>query len=340
MIQTIHIKGLKCFDDVNVGFRKLNILAGANSIGKSIILQAILALVQSGKDGGKPFCGEYINIGKASELRNKYIGSDVIEIGVNEEYSLTIPDDIFWGKTGEFPAAELNVRYVSADRVGVRETYEQNIRGGNEIGIRCEYAYDYLAKHDMDPWQDNLMVYDETSKLTFGGQVNYWLEKILGYTVYAEEIERTTLIRVSYGKGDIGNGISPVNVGTGVSYIAEVIISALSCKKGDVLIIENPEIHLHPSAQTEFVLFLTHLAKCGIQIIVETHSDHIFNGVRTSVHKDYIDKEDVSIYFFQKKENGCSEPVLIELNDEGKVLNQKEGLFDQIKKDLDVILGW
>ena len=57
MIQTIHIKGLKCFDDVNVGFRKLNILAGANSIGKSTILQAILALVQSGKDGGKPFCG-------------------------------------------------------------------------------------------------------------------------------------------------------------------------------------------------------------------------------------------------------------------------------------------
>lgn len=92
------------------------------------------------------------------------------------------------------------MRYVSADRVGVRETYEQNIRGGDEIGIRCEYAYDYLAKHDMDPWQDNLMVYDETSKLTFGGQVNYWLEKILGYTVYAEEIERTTLIRVSYGK--------------------------------------------------------------------------------------------------------------------------------------------
>lgn len=248
MIQTIHIKGLKCFADVNVRFRKLNILAGANSIGKSTILQAILALVQSGKDGGKPFCGEYINIGKVSELRNKYIGSDVIEIGVNEEYSLTIPDDIFWGKTGEFPAAELNVRYVSADRVGVRETYEQNIRGGDEIGIRCEYAYDYLAKHDMDPWQDNLMVYDETSKLTFGGQVNYWLEKILGYTVYAEEIERTTLIRVSYGKGDIGNGISPVNVGTGVSYIAEVIISALSCKRGDVLIIETLKyicIHLH-----------------------------------------------------------------------------------------------
>ena len=234
----------------------------------------------------------------------------------------------------------MNVRYISADRIGVRETYEQNVKERDEIGTKCEYAYDYLAKHDIDPWQDNQMVFDSTSKLTFGGLVNYWLEKILGYTVYAEEIDRTTLNRVSFGKSDVGNGISPINVGTGVSYIAEVIIAALSCKQGDMLIIENPEIHLHPSAQTEFVMFLTFLAHHGIQTIVETHSDHIFNGGRKSVHEDFVDKEEVSIYFFQRKDNGCTEPVLIELNDEGNVLNQKDGLFDQIKKDLDVILGW
>lgn len=340
MIETIHIKGLKCFDDVNVKFGRLNILAGINSIGKSTIIQAILALVQSGNDNGKPFQGEYINIGKVSELRNKYIGSDTISIVVNEDYGLIAYGDKNFEITGEFPEDELNVRYISADRIGVRETYEQNVKERDEIGTKCEYAYDYLAKHDIDSWQDNQMVFDSSSKLTFGGQVNYWLEKILGYTVYAEEIERTTLIRVSFGKSDVGNGISPINVGTGVSYIAEVIIAALSCKEGDVLIIENPEIHLHPSAQTEFVMFLTFLAQCGIQTIVETHSDHIFNGVRKSVHEDFIDKEEVSIYFFQRKDNGCTEPVLIELNDEGNVLNQKDGLFDQIKKDLDVILGW
>ena len=340
MVETIHIKGLKCFDDVNVKFGRLNILAGINSIGKSTIIQAILALVQSGNDNGKPFQGEYINIGKVSELRNKYIGSDTISIEVNEDYGLIAYGDKNFETTGEFPEDELNVRYISADRIGVRETYEQNVKERDEIGTKCEYAYDYLAKHDIDPWQDNQMVFDSSSKLTFGGQVNYWLEKILGYTVYAEEIERTTLIRVSFGKSDVGNGISPINVGTGVSYIAEVIIAALSCKEGDVLIIENPEIHLHPSAQTEFVMFLTFLAQCGIQTIVETHSDHIFNGVRKSVHEDFIDKEEVSIYFFQRKDNGCTEPVLIELNDEGNVLNQKDGLFDQIKKDLDVILGW
>lgn len=340
MIETIHIKGLKCFDDVNVKFGRLNILAGINSIGKSTIIQAILALVQSGYDNGKPFQGKYINIGKVSELRNKYIGSDTISIEVNEDYGLISYDDKNFETTGEFPKDELNVRYISADRIGVRETYEQNVKERDEIGTKCEYAYDYLAKHDIDSWQDNQMVFDNSSKLTFGGQVNYWLEKILGYTVYAEEIDRTTLIRVSFGKSDVGNGISPINVGTGVSYIAEVIIAALSCKQGDMLIIENPEIHLHPSAQTEFVMFLTFLAQHGIQTIVETHSDHIFNGVRKSVHEDFIDKEEVSIYFFQRKDNGCTEPVLIELNDEGNVLNQKDGLFDQIKKDLDVILGW
>ena len=75
------------------------------------------------------------------------------------------------------------------------------------------------------------------------------------------------------------------------------------------MIIENPEIHLHPSAQTEFVHFLTHLAKCDIQVIVETYSDHIFNGVRTSVHKDYIDKEDASIYFFQNRTSLLTRPI-------------------------------
>lgn len=130
------------------------------------------------------------------------------------------------------------------------------------------------------------------------------------------------------------------NIGTGVTYIAEVIISAFSCKAGDILIIENPEIHLHPSAQSKFVDFLTFIASCGVQIIVETHSDHIYNGIRKDIHQDLIDAEDVRIYFFKQNENGCSEPILIPINETGKATVNANGLFDQIKKDLDVILGW
>ena len=74
------------------------------------------------------------------------------------------------------------------------------------------------------------MVYDPQSKLTFGGQVDYWLNEIVGYTIRAEEIDRTELIRVSFNANGLVNNIRPKNVGTGVSYIAEVIIAALSCE--------------------------------------------------------------------------------------------------------------
>lgn len=132
----------------------------------------------------------------------------------------------------------------------------------------------------------------------------------------------------------------PKNVGTGVTYITELVVAALSCKTGDLLIIENPEIHLHPSGQAELVTFLAFLAQYGMQIIVETHSDHIYNGVRKSIRLDEIDHDNVSVYFFVQNEKGCSVPLNIPINNEGKALVFSDGLFDQINKDLDVILGW
>ena len=125
-----------------------------------------------------------------------------------------------------------------------------------------------------------------------------------------------------------------------MSYIAEIIIAALACKEGDVLIIENPEIHLHPSGQLEFMRFMSFLADKGVQIIIETHSDHIYNAVRRCICEDYISWNNVGIYFFEKKDNGVGIPIYIEVDADGKVNQQRDGFFDQIKKDLDAILGW
>lgn len=337
MIERIHIKGLKCFDNVDFTFGNLTLLAGKNSMGKSTVIQAIMAMLQM---GGNPFSGPYINIGKVSELKNRYAGSKEIEISVNETFFKKMKDDLSPAECKGDLSAELSIIYLSADRIGVRDTYEITLDNRDQIGVKCEYAYQYLAKHERDSWQGNEFVFDPTSKLTFGGQVDYWLDRILDYSVRAEEIERTDWIRVSFGNRNLGNDIRPKNVGTGVSYMAEIIIAALACKPGGVLIIENPEIHLHPSGQSEFVFFLAFLAERGVQVIMETHSDHIYNGVRKCVKMDWIEHTKVSIYFFEQDENGGSIPVKIFLDDEGQVLDQRDGLFDQIKKDLDVILGW
>lgn len=344
MIQNIEIQGLKCFDMVELTFSGFTLLAGRNSTGKSTVIQAILAMFQ---DSASSLAGPYMNIGTVSEVKNRIAGSKEIDIevgyqyrGENFQFGKKFLDDRKEVHRGTAFPEDMRVLYLTADRVGVQDTYDISLKDTEDIGIRCEYAFYYLSEHTRDEMKEPDFIYDPASKLTFGGQVDYWLNRILGYRVTAERIAGTELIRVAYGNKTLGRDIRPKNVGTGVSYVAEIIIAALSCRKDDLLIVENPEIHLHPSGQAEFISFVVFLAKQGLQIILETHSDHIYNGVRRCISSDRIDMDQISIYFFKQDVSQNSVPVRIRLGEEGQVENQQDGLFDQIGKDLDVILGW
>mgnify|MGYP000708474518 CR=1 FL=1 len=85
---------------------------------------------------------------------------------------------------------------------------------------------------------------------------------------------------------------------------------------------------------------LAFLAQSGVQVIVETHSDHIYNAVRKSICNDEIKCDNVSVYFFEQLSDGNTNPILIPIDDEGRAQQQRDGFFDQTKKDLQEILGW
>lgn len=82
-----------------------------------------------------------------------------------------------------------------------------------------------------------------------------------------------------------------------------IIITCLGSEKDSVIIIENPEIHLHPKAQSRLCDFLYFVSKAERQIFVETHSDHIFNGIRAGVATSQIDRDDISVNFFALNKN-------------------------------------
>ena len=344
MLSRIRIQGFKCFRETDIEFSNFTLLAGKNSAGKSTVIQAVLALYQN---SASSLAGKYMNIGTVSEVKNWIAGSRNIFLEAAYEYDgkdfvyskLFSEDEDELRRGTSFPE-RMKIRYLTADRIGVEDTYEKSLEGREQIGVRCEYAFYYLAVHQNDAIKEKEFIFDREAKLTLGGQVDYWLERILGYRVSAEEIPGTELIRVAYSNRRLGRNLRPKNVGTGVSYITEIIIAAFSCKKGDILVIENPEIHLHPSGQAELMEFLTFLARGGLQVVMETHSDHVFNGLRRCVSSDLIGVDKVKVYFFRQDEEKISVPVEIELDEDGHVRNQQDGLFDQIEKDLDVILGW
>ena len=154
-------------------------------------------------------------------------------------------------------------------------------------------------------------------------------------------------IKYSFNKsGDVTNEFSSDNVGYGLSYALPIIVSVLSANKNSLILIENPEAHLHPKGQSELAKLIALAAHNGIQIIVETHSEHIINGVLVACKRFEqdgigISKELVKIYHFKRDEDKhCAVTQQIEILKDGKISNQPEDFFEQTEKDLNYLLGF
>ena len=122
------------------------------------------------------------------------------------------------------------------------------------------------------------------------------------------------------------------HVGVGVSQVLPILVMSLLAKKGDVIILEQPELHLHPKVQTRLADFFVTMNAIGKQCIVETHSEYLINRLRLLVAKSDDTKiaDDTMIYFVEKdRKKGCSNYRQITINPYGKIDHWPEGFFDE-----------
>lgn len=129
------------------------------------------------------------------------------------------------------------------------------------------------------------------------------------------------------------------DVGFGTSQILPVVIQSIIMKQHQTLILEQPEIHLHPKAQMKMADFLLATAKSGKNVIVETHSDHIINRITRRVMENQNIKDMVKIYFVSKDETNCSQINSdIEINPIKGLIKCPPEFFDQYGNELRVIM--
>lgn len=352
MVNNVYIKNFKCFNELNLEFSNLNILVGTNSSGKSTVIQALLLVVNNiTSKTDSPLNGHLVSLGSFSEARNfiKNARSFSIRISNNSEnFEIEFSEDENDECKCEITKDSLilseflnynnkKIHYLSAKRIGSQDLYNKNFDKYDQFGIFGEYAIDYLEKNK-NQTIENYLIQEKSFGNTLGGQIDYWLTKILNSKIKTEDIKDVDKVKVSYSYNN-NRYVRSKNIGSGLSYIISILVICLASKKGDIVIIENPEIHLHPKAQSLMTEFFVFVANAGVQLILETHSDHIFNGIRKFVAKRSISKEDVSINFFTMDEKSLSKHIKVELNDSGKILNYQKDLFDQFDNDLDEILG-
>jgi predicted ATPase len=121
-------------------------------------------------------------------------------------------------------------------------------------------------------------------------------------------------------------------------YALPVVTANIGTETGGLVAVENPEAHIHPKGQAAIGDLLTLAAATGLQVIVETHSDHILNGVRLAVKRKAIDAEKVKVHFFTRSDSGEPTVTSPTIGADGHLSKWPSDFFDQWDRDLDALL--
>lgn len=354
MISNLHIKNVKCFKDANFNFSPLTIFCGANSAGKSTAIQCLLILRQNYNkhkfEKNKIFLnGEYFSAGHVSDFINHDADGECLSIKVDDisfesKLSETITDEYYISINSNIKAEldffHKSFHYLSAYRLAPQNSYEINHDTSNiNFGIYGEFAISELIRY-----QDVAAPNQKLARLISQHLTNNSVKLEIAFKEAMKKIVPEFDIKLSefpdmdkvanaFPTNGTLNSVRPVNTGFGVSYVLPIILAALCTNENGILIVENPEVHLHPSAQSALAEFLTLASTCNIQVIIETHSDHIINGMRATIKEKSLPNDLVTINSIKNvnRERLITE---IKISSEGDLSDIDEGFFDQAEKDL------
>ncbi len=231
--------------------------------------------------------------------------------------------------------------YLSAERLGPREQYQLDPQLSHIVGPRGEFAASVLYTHGENTIEGSLVIGNPP---TLFRQVEARMNNFFPGCLFAiDPIQRTNALTLGVRLSQDTDFHRPLNTGFGLTQVFPIVVAALSAKKEDLLLIENPEVHLHPAAQGEIGTFLAQVASSGVQVIIETHSDHILNGIRRAVKSRKLLREDLALHFFRPRSNAKELESQVEsplIDDQGNLDSWPDGFFDQFDKDLNDLAGW
>lgn len=210
--------------------------------------------------------------------------------------------------------------------------------GSSALGPKGEYTAAAILAHADDPVVCPMPHESAVRHLTLKKALEYWLQ----YFEVAQKLEALPsplgpVLRVAETPQSKGQDL--INVGVGVSQLLPVLAACILARPGSLVLLEQPELHLHPALQLKLGDFLLATALSGRQLIVETHSEHIIARLRAHVVGAPSDElvDWVSILFAERRE-GRTEYTKVRPNAYGGLDSWPAGFFDQSAKETQLIL--
>ncbi len=373
MLRSLHISSFKCFQQLDLELRPLTLLTGVNGGGKSSVIQSLVLLAQtlSEREWGRTLLleGPELALGSAADVLNQN-ARDRFFFGVattdehlqwvfkaadrralsmeldglqRDGQDVPIIDPVRWllpaaqAEGSSVVATLRRLSWITAERTGPRELLPlRDEQGHQHVGARGELAAGLLHWRKDENVREALCVADTPPTLLH--QLKARMQEFFPRCdLRVVPIEGASAVSLQLKSDHRSDFQRPQNVGFGLTQLFPILVGLLAAKDGDVLVIENPEVHLHPKAQQDIGTLLAKVAASGVQVIVETHADHVLNGVRLAAKTKAIKHDDVAVHFFGNSD-GTFAPTSPKLNSDGKLDSWPEGFFDQFDQALAELL--
>lgn len=377
MLEAIELHNFKSAKKLSIKLAPLTVLTGLNGSGKSTVLQAIALLKQSLKQNFPTqellLRGELVRLGRSEDVRFENATNDEIGFvistpnGTTRMFAPTIPGvDILQlrceGDVSDvITQLETGFQFIQADRITPAPQYEQAGTKERQLGwLGCagEYAVDFLMRNETMKVSPARLFGSTTSSIspellnqvapTEGllDQVSGWLQHLspgVRPRAMPLDLADAASLQFTYTGTDIDSESRThrsSNVGFGLTYCLPILIACLAAPKGALLLLENPEAHLHPRGQAALGQLLALCAGDGVQIVVETHSDHVLNGIRVAVRQqELVEADDIALHYFTRDVNSWETQVVSpRVSPTGQLDQWPSGFFDQWDVSLDALL--
>ncbi|BCO27840.1 hypothetical protein MIZ03_2731 [Rhodoferax lithotrophicus] len=366
MLREIHLSSFKCFDTLDLPLGSLTLLTGVNGGGKSSVMQALMLLSQtfSQQEWGSSLLleGPGLSLGNVADVINQDSARRSLAMGITtdeqkvkwlfkaeDRRALSIeleqvevngalvplgtatrwlmpPDE---AAASPVIAALRHLSWITAERTGPRELLPLRVADGHaRVGHHGEMAAGLLYWRGEDE-VNSAMCLPDTPPTLFHQVRGYMQRFFPGCDLRVSPIDGVSAISLRLRSDSRSDFQRPQNVGFGLTQLFPIIVALLAAQADDVLLIENPEVHLHPRAQQEIGMLLAETAASGVQVILETHSDHVLNGVRLAVKQKKLPAADVRVHFFSHRPGQAAAPESPMMDDDGRLDSWPEGFFDQ-----------
>jgi hypothetical protein len=231
-------------------------------------------------------------------------------------------------------------QYLGAERLGPRKMlpWSEEQISRRSLGTQGEHVLAFLSRYGAETLREDDPRRVADAKETIEGQVTAWLQETSpGSMLDISELRDVDAYAARYAyqrRGDVpSRPFRATNVGFGLSYVLPVLTALVGARAGDLVIIENPEAHIHPRGQTKLGELSSRAAAAGVQVIIETHSDHFLDGVRLAVRDNLIRPKATRVHYFTR--HGAEAAVISPIiKSDGSLTEWPTGFFDERDENL------